>query len=50
MRIEPKETDIQCPSCTGLFDLDGAAAADFGVYCPYCGGHVSDTEIEAQSE
>jgi hypothetical protein len=51
-------TDILCPSCTGIFDLDSAELASsldlsglrHGIYCPHCGAFVSDAEIEAQSE
>jgi Zn finger protein HypA/HybF involved in hydrogenase expression len=49
MNIDLNESDIQCPSCTELFDIDSAAAAPFGVYCPHCGAFVSDAEIEAQT-
>jgi uncharacterized Zn-finger protein len=49
MNIDLNESDIQCPSCAGIFDIDAAISADFGVYCPYCGAPVSDAEIEAQT-
>jgi uncharacterized Zn-finger protein len=49
MNIDLDESDIQCPDCAQIFDLDNAAASDFGVYCPYCGAFVSDAEIEAQT-